>query len=107
MLTDTGRCPRHPIASGWEQTQRGSRHERGYGAEWERLRVRILMRDQYLCQPCMRAGRLTALVVGDRMHPRGAQVDHIVPKANDGTDDPDNLEAICRTCHEAKTAGVN
>ena len=69
------------------------------------MRVRILMRDHYLCQACMRAGGLTALVVGDRMHPRGAQVDHIMPKANGGTDDPSNLEAICRACHEAKTAG--
>ena len=68
------------------------------------MRVRILMRDKYICQPCLRAGRLTALVVGDRMHPRGAQVDHIMPKADGGTDDTANLEAICRTCHDAKTA---
>tara|TARA_A100001391_G_scaffold162143_2_gene121092 strand:- start:3828 stop:3992 length:165 start_codon:yes stop_codon:yes gene_type:complete len=32
------------------------------------------------------------------------EVDHIVGKAQGGTDAPDNLEAICKVCHQAKTA---
>jgi 5-methylcytosine-specific restriction protein A len=31
------------------------------------------------------------------------EVDHITPKAKDGTDDPENLQAICIECHKAKT----
>jgi 5-methylcytosine-specific restriction protein A len=35
------------------------------------------------------------------------QVDHITPKANGGTDNAENLEAICEPCHKAKTARDN
>lgn len=31
------------------------------------------------------------------------QVDHIITKAEDGTDDLDNLQALCLDCHEDKT----
>jgi len=86
----------------WHHTT--SRQERGYGAKWEKLRLQILARDQYLCQQCDREGRLTGLVTGNPRHPRAANVDHITPKAQGGTDDPDNLESLCRTCHNAKTA---
>jgi 5-methylcytosine-specific restriction endonuclease McrA len=32
------------------------------------------------------------------------QVDHIITKARGGTDDPSNLQALCRECHSRKTA---
>ena len=32
------------------------------------------------------------------------EVDHVVPKACGGTDDPSNLQGSCRKCHSAKTA---
>lgn len=73
---------------------RGSRHARGYGTDWDKKRIRILRRDNGLCQPCLRAGRITA----------AKQVDHIVPKEEEGTDDDQNLQAICKDCHDAKTA---
>jgi len=72
---------------------RGSRHERGYGAKWVALRARILQIDRYLCQPCLRSGRPTP----------ATEVDHIIPKCQGGSDDADNLEAICRDCHADKT----
>lgn len=72
---------------------RVSRHARGYGTAWDRKRKRILKRDQHLCQPCLSADRLTP----------ASQVDHITSKAKGGTDDDDNLQAICGPCHEAKT----
>jgi len=50
-------------------------------------------RDYYLCQPCQQKGYVT----------RANAVDHILPKANGGTDDMNNLQAICHECHEAKT----
>jgi len=70
-----------------------SRHERGYGYEWTKRRASVLLRDNYLCQPCLRQGRPTA----------AREVDHITPKAQDGSDDFDNLQAICTDCHKAKT----
>lgn len=70
-----------------------SRHERGYGTAWTKLRLRILERDKHLCQPCKRKGRITA----------ATQVDHRTPKAKGGTDDEANLDSICEPCHDAKT----
>lgn len=72
-----------------------SRHARGYGTAWEKLRARTLKRDSYLCQPCKRQGRVTA----------ATQVDHITPKAKGGTDDEGNCQSICADCHLCKTAG--
>lgn len=71
-----------------------SRHERGYGTRWDKLRAHILRRDKYLCQNCLGNGSVTT----------ASQVDHRKPKAKGGTDDPDNLWSLCRACHEAKTA---
>jgi len=78
----------------WSTT---SRHERGYGTAWDKLRRRILARDQYLCHPCRKAQAITP----------ATQVDHIVSKAKGGTDDESNLQAICGECHKQKTAQEN
>lgn len=78
---------------GWKG-QRGTRQQRGYGAAWDRLRQVILRRDLHLCQPCKEAGRATPATA----------VDHIKPKAKGGTDDGDNLQAICEDCHRIKSA---
>jgi len=74
----------------WSRT---SRHVRGYGHQWDKLRQRILSRDNHLCQECLRGGKVTA----------GNQVDHITPKAKRGTDDESNLQCLCKPCHDAKT----
>lgn len=73
---------------------RESRHRRGYGTAWDKLRKAILTRDKHLCQGCKRSGRIAS----------GNHVDHIVPKAKGGTDDDCNLQTLCLTCHDAKTA---
>lgn len=56
-----------------------------------------MQRDKRLCQPCLKEGRVTA----------ANAVDHIVQKAAGGTDDLDNLQAICRACHLDKTMTDN
>jgi 5-methylcytosine-specific restriction protein A len=76
----------------WRHTKQ-SRHQRGYGAAWVKLREVIIARDIGLCQPCKRQGRVTPF----------AAVDHITPKAQGGTDEHDNLELICGPCHAAKS----
>jgi 5-methylcytosine-specific restriction protein A len=74
-----------------------SRHARGYGSSWDKLRLRILARDKHLCQPCKREGRITA----------ATQVDHRRRKEDGGTDDEGNLQAICAPCHTDKTTREN
>lgn len=70
-----------------------TRHQRGYGTAWDKLRATILDRDNHLCQACLRNGRPVP----------GNQVDHIKPKAKGGTDDESNLEVLCRPCHDKKS----
>lgn len=74
-----------------------SRHERGYGSAWDKLRKQVLTRDKHLCQPCLAKHRVTP----------ATQVDHKTPKAKGGTDDMGNLQGICAPCHDAKTAREN
>lgn len=90
-----GYCEEHAhLAQGWERHQQGkSSAQRGYGGRWRKLRNLVMQRDKWLCQPCSRQGRAA---------PAHA-VDHIIPKAEGGTDSPSNLQAICRACHKAKT----
>lgn len=81
-------------AGSFADPQRGSRHERGYGAAWDKLRKAVLRRDKGLCQVCLAAGKYRP----------AREVDHIQPKASGGTDVETNLQAICTACHQAKTA---
>lgn len=56
-------------------------------------RFEIFKRDNFTCQYC---GRQTPLVI--------LEVDHIIPKAGGGTDDPNNLVTACRDCNRGKGA---
>lgn len=60
------------------------------GRPWRRLRDKILARDLYTCQSCGR--------VGGQL-----EIDHIVNKAQGGTDDESNLQTLCKSCHQTKT----
>lgn len=53
----------------------------------------VLTRDDHLCQACLSRDRVTP----------ANQVDHIVPRAKGGTDDMDNLQSLCKPCHDAKS----
>lgn len=61
---------------------------------WRKIRLAVLERDQYLCQVCAENGDIR----------QATEVDHIVPREAGGTDDWDNLQSICHTCHSKKTA---
>jgi len=66
---------------------------------WKRLRKTILERDSYECQI---KGRVCQGVA--------TSVDHIVPAALGGDDNPDNLRAACKPCnsslgHRARAGG--
>jgi 5-methylcytosine-specific restriction protein A len=70
-----------------------TRQSRGYGKEWQRIRLIALRRDHNLCQVCLKNGFVT----------RATQVDHIINKAKGGTDNIENLQSICKECHDKKT----
>lgn len=98
MVRDgSGLCVRHQgdkQIGKFADPHRGSRHDRGYGRDWDIRRVRILRRDDGLCQECLRNGRATA----------ANHVDHIKPKCKGGSDDDSNLQSLCVRCHKIKTA---
>ena len=91
-----GYCDRHKGLASWgkSQKERGNRHARGYGYDWDKKRIIILKRDNYLCQHCLVKGIVTA----------GNNVDHILSKEQGGTDSDDNLQVLCSCCHSKKTA---
>lgn len=70
-----------------------TRHQRGYGTAWEKVRKLALERDRHLCQLCLKEGRYTV----------ATHVDHIVPKAKGGTDDLANLQSLDASCHALKS----
>lgn len=59
------------------------------------LRIRILERDHYTCVYCGRRPPEVAL-----------EVDHVLARANGGTDDATNLVTACRDCNNGKRAGL-
>ncbi|OOH89527.1 HNH endonuclease [Pasteurellaceae bacterium 15-036681] len=90
----SGYCEQHR-GCGWQRYQKGkTSSQRGYGAEWRKLRAFVLERDRYLCQNCLRSG----------LYVSATTVDHIVAKAHGGTDSLSNLQSLCEACHKAKTA---
>lgn len=67
--------------------------KRGYcSASWRRTRLAVIARDQGICQIC---GGIVD---------KYAQIDHIVPKAEGGSDAMSNLRLLCHPCHSRRTA---
>ena len=62
---------------------------------WRKVRELALKRDSGLCQMCLKGGRITKADV----------VDHIVEIKDGGAAyDLDNLQSLCQSCHNKKTA---
>lgn len=68
------------------------------GRAWMRIRQRVLLRDRYRCQTCIREGRPSPPDPSN-------EIDHVKPLDHGGSDSDDNLETICHDCHVRKTNG--
>lgn len=86
-------CPAHARA---KEAERGSSHARGYDAEWHKTRAAYL-RDHPVCENCGADEETSG-------HP--LEVDHIDGLGPHGPrgHDPANLQTLCRSCHQTKTA---
>lgn len=86
----TSRCPRHtpkaPPAFSQRKTATG---RRGSTRAWRKLRLQVLAEERGCRGWCGQPATL---------------VDHIVPLAEGGTDARENLQALCKRCHNIKTA---
>jgi 5-methylcytosine-specific restriction enzyme A len=75
--------------------RRGSANQRGYDADWRRLRDWHIT-NKPLCEICLLGGRVTG----------ADHVDHIEPfhgKNDPLRLDPKNLQSLCKSCHSRKT----
>lgn len=67
---------------------RGTATQRGYGAEWRRIRDQVLA-EEPVCTICRAAP--------------STDVDHIRPLRAGGTNARSNLRGTCHSCHSSKT----
>lgn len=91
VVRDGRYCPKH-AAQSRPPDERPSSNRRGYDARWRKIRAAVL-REQPLCVECLGAGVVTA----------ANEVDHIVPLSQGGTNEWDNLQPLCKSCHSKKT----
>jgi len=80
-----------PHRQGKAKDQRPNANARGYGREWGKLRARYLAANPF----CAKCGY------------DATEVDHKVPLARGGTNDEENLQALCKSCHSKKTRSEN
>ena len=94
--SNQGYCLTHKSRQSWGNHQRlnGTSAQRGYGYAWQQLRKKVLERDKHLCQECLKNNRVVT----------GNHCDHIKPKHQGGTDCMSNLQILCVSCHNRKTA---
>jgi 5-methylcytosine-specific restriction protein A len=86
VLVPRGRCPTHT-----DRSLHGTRTWY-YSARWVRLRQQVLQNQAYSCAVC---GRVSTHL----------DVDHVRKHQGDPAWfwNPDNLQALCATCHTQKT----
>jgi len=85
------RCPKHQKEyERRRDAQRASAAERGYDARWRQIRERFL-RDHPNCEHCGAPATVAH---------------HIIRRRDGGPDTPNNLMALCASCHSRLHAKV-
>jgi hypothetical protein len=69
----------------------------GYPPDWKARAKTVVDRDGYTCQNCG--------VMSTRVDDVYFDVDHIIPKSDDGSHARSNLQSLCPSCHAAKHPG--
>lgn len=106
----SGRCPAHARAdASASDARRGTATERGYGYKWQQARE-VFLRGHPVCHRHDLQGEVVAATVVDHVIP------HKIKVARDSGDpvalakaeklfwDRKNWQALCKQCHDAKTA---
>jgi len=69
----------------------GVTYQEGRQKDFYNIKQYVLHRDNYQCQHCTKSKKIK----NEKLH-----VHHIVFKSNGGTDNPDNLITLCKSCHK-------
>ena len=92
-LTDGQYCEEHrkTVNRQYNKYARAADVHKKYGRAWKRIRDRYALEHPF-CEMCYKAGRMTLM---DEVH-------HIVPVAQGGGDEPENLVTLCKDCHKRR-----
>lgn len=95
FASNKGYCDQHQDRIKKKDRERGTAHQRGYDARWEKDRTKFLDENP-LCADHRKRGMIEAATV----------VDHIIPHKGDQTLfwDKNNWQPLCKSCHDRKTA---
>ena len=90
-----GYCNQHQDRIRKKDRERGTAHQRGYDAEWDKQRL-LFLDENPLCVDHFKRKLIEAATV----------VDHIIPHKGDKKLfwDKSNWQALCKSCHDRKTA---
>lgn len=90
-----GYCDQHQERIRKKDRERGTAHQRGYDAEWDKQRL-LFLDENPLCVDHFKRKLIEAATV----------VDHIIPHKGDKKLfwDKSNWQALCKSCHDRKTA---
>lgn len=94
----SGYCEKHEklIESQYNKYGRTPEAKRRYGRQWQKTRAAFLAINP-LCEMCKRQGRYTL----------AQEVHHIKAVVDGGTNEFENLMALCKSCHSKITYAEN
>jgi len=99
LTRNPSRCDEHQAA--WEarrNAQRGTSAQRGYTNPWRRTAEAAVAQHRATYGDWCPGWQVPAHQAAD------LTADHIVPKARGGSDDPSNVQVLCRRCNTRKHA---
>ena len=70
-------------------------YQRGVNYGFANTKAYVLCRDSYICQQCK-----------GKSKDRKLEVHHIIYRCNNGSDEPENLLVLCKTCHDKTHKGL-
>lgn len=88
-------CEKHKreVNQHYNRYQRDPETSKRYGRRWRKIRKAFITANP-LCGECKRQGKFTP----------AEEVHHIIPLAEGGTHNSDNLMSLCKSCHSRLTA---
>ena len=94
-IVRTKYCDEHKhIQSDVLRDTRGTTSEQGYGTTWQKVRKIHLFKNP-LCEVCKQQGIVKP----------ANEVHHKNALRNGGTNEVDNLQSLCKSCHSKRTRG--
>ena len=90
LLTDRQYCEKHQkeMNRDYERYRRDPKTKKRYGRTWERIR-KLYADTHPFCEDCYKRGIITPV----------EHVHHKLPLTEGGTNDFENLESLCKSCH--------